>query len=102
MKIIINADYGGFSLSEKAKKRLKELGCKSHIRKFRGKDYEDWDEIPRTDPFLIQVVKELGEDAHESRDNLEIVNIPDDVQNWYIEEYDGKEWIGEGRRWCRD
>lgn len=54
-------------------------------------------EIARDDPFLIQVVDELGKKADGSHAELKIVEIPDDVE-WQIEEYDGSEWVAEKHR----
>lgn len=51
----------------------------------------------RTDPNMIQVVKELGKRANGALASLKIVTIPDDVE-YTIEEYDGKEHIAESHR----
>ncbi len=51
----------------------------------------------RTDPLLIQVIEELGEDASGSCAELEVIEIPDGVQ-YEIEEYDGMESIHETHR----
>ena len=64
---------------------------------------DDWSdywcscELERSDPVLLEVVKELGEKASGQCAKLEIVEVPDDVQ-WQIEEYDGLEWIAETHR----
>jgi hypothetical protein len=53
----------------------------------------------RTCPKLVQVVEELGDAASGAFAELEVVEIPDDV-NWQIDEYDGKETIREkSREW---
>lgn len=58
------------------------------------------DGIERTDPVLIRVVKELGEDASSGSSRLKVVEVPDDV-NWEMKEYDGAEFIEEVHRtWC--
>ena len=54
-------------------------------------------EIERTDPALVEVVKELGAEAGGKYGELKVVEIPDDVE-WEIEEYDGIEWIAEKHR----
>lgn len=54
-------------------------------------------DIDRNSPILIQVIKELGEDANGKCSKLKIVEIPDDVE-FQIEEYDGNEWIAEKHR----
>lgn len=54
-------------------------------------------QIPRDDPALVQVVKELGKEADGCRSALVIVEIPDGVE-WQIEEYDGYEHVAEKHR----
>jgi len=54
-------------------------------------------DIPRDDPALVQVVRELGDEANGQCSNLGIVEIPDDV-DWEIDEYDGVESIEEKHR----
>jgi len=51
----------------------------------------------RSDPLLIQVVEELGDQAAGKYAQLKVVEIPDDVK-WYIDEYDGWEHIAENHR----
>ena len=53
--------------------------------------------IERNNPILIQVVEELGEKANGYCAELNIVEIPDDVE-WEIEEYDGLEHVSEKHR----
>jgi hypothetical protein len=54
-------------------------------------------DIERTDPILIQVIRELKSKANSRFSKLKIVKIPDDVE-WEIEEYDGSEWVAEKHR----
>ena len=54
-------------------------------------------DLDRDDKTLVQVVKELGKDANGRHANLEVVEIPDDVE-WCLEEYDGIEWVAEQHR----
>jgi len=91
MKIVINACYGGFGLSEKTRVRF---------RQFSGEEVpNDWD-IPRDSEILVQIVEELGIEASDTLSQLEVVEIPDGV-DWVIEEYDGIEWVSEvHRRWA--
>lgn len=91
MKIAINADYGGFGLTDEAI---------SLYKKIKGLPEEDqffWFEIARDDPALIQVIEELGDKASGRRSCVKIIEIPDDVE-WLIEEYDGLEWVAEKHR----
>jgi hypothetical protein len=54
----------------------------------------------RTDPDLIEVIEELGEEANGNFADLKIVKIPSNIK-WQIMEYDGDEWIAEKHRtWC--
>jgi hypothetical protein len=88
MKVVINNCFGGFSLSEKGLARYNELA---------NKNAQYYFDIERNDPFLVQVVEELGKKAGGDYSVLKIVDIPDDV-SWYIEEYDGMETIHETHR----
>jgi hypothetical protein len=92
MKVVINNCYGGFSLSDAGIARYLEL---------KGVEVPDKDfydrEIPRDDAALIQVVEELGDAADGACADLKIVQVPDEV-DWYIEEYDGNEWVAERHR----
>lgn len=54
-------------------------------------------DIPRNDPALVQVVKEMGKNANTRFSNLKVVKIPDGVE-WEIKEYDGLEWVAEQHR----
>jgi len=54
-------------------------------------------DLARDDPDLVAVVQELGNQANGRYAELKVVDIPDDV-NWYIEEYDGREWVAERHR----
>lgn len=53
--------------------------------------------LDRDDEKLVQVVEELGETANCEFSQLKIVEIPEDVE-WYIQDYDGVEWIAEKHR----
>jgi hypothetical protein len=54
-------------------------------------------EIARDDPYLVQVVEEMGADASGKFAELKVVEIPADV-DWTIDEYDGAEWVAEKHR----
>ena len=84
MKIVINACYGGFSLSQKAKEYLRFDGI-------------DWLDLKRDDPKLVECVEALGDAASGKYSLLKVVEIPNDVE-WEIEEYDGCEWVSEKHR----
>lgn len=90
MKIVINDCYGGFGLSEKAAKRYCELKGIDYEK--RWSIYNSTDEAIRTDPILIQVVEELGEEANDFCSALKIEEIPNGSY-YRISEYDGWEEI---------
>lgn len=81
-KIVYSACYGGFGLSKKAFARYKELGGLT--------DYDK--DIDRTDPILVQVVEELGEEANSAFSNLRMIALPAGTK-YRIEEYDGFETV---------
>jgi hypothetical protein len=89
-KVVINTCHGGFGLSAEAERKYRELAGIADA------DFHSRN-IPRDDAHLIAVVELMGETANNRFSELKIVDIPDDV-NWYIEEYDGKEWVAERHR----
>jgi hypothetical protein len=88
--VVINTCYGGFGLSGRAVRDYKDMA---------GITDDKWYErdIPRDDPYLIKIVRDLGMAANGAHANLKIVEIPPDVE-WQIEEYDGNEWVAEKHR----
>ena len=84
-KVVYNACYGGFSLSDKAVTRLKELG--STI----DSTYLPW-QFPRHDPLLVQVVEELKAEANTWASKLCIKEVSGPYR---IDEYDGIETVYE-------
>jgi hypothetical protein len=115
MKVAINVCYGGFGLSDTAfEKLLERKGIEfekqdgSHITHYYRKGelgvdvaylntYDFYDVELRADPDLVAIIEEMDEDAFGDFADLRIVEIPDDV-DWYIEEYDGREWVAERHR----
>lgn len=119
-KIVVNACYGGFSLSDAAILRYAEIKglnlakiqvtygdgecqfTRDHLAIDGINDadhYFYYGDIERYDPILVQVVEELREAANGEFASLRIANVPDDVK-WYIDEYDGIETVcEEHRRW---
>jgi hypothetical protein len=91
-KVIINACYGRFSLSEKA---LKLYASRRKPDMPPMGQFGSIDQIgDRVNPILIDVIEELEEQANTENSSLKIVEIPDDVK-WYIEDRDGWEHIAE-------
>ena len=107
MKIVINSDYGGFGLSDWATEVYAERKGISLTKEKNGswtsyllegtKEYFEVREIPRNDPVLVAVVEELGSKANGFAASLKVVEIPEGV-DWYVEEYDGNEWVAEKHR----
>ena len=83
MKVVINCRYGGFGLSEAAKKDLPHL-----------KEVFNFEPEYRMDSKLIALIEEKGSkyvSGHHAA--LVIVEIPNKFKHWEIEEYDGYERI---------
>lgn len=92
MRIVINNDWGGFGLSDKAINMYRELSG------YDGDMYDlMYDHKWRTNEHLIKVVEAFGAAAGDEYSRLAIVEIPDDVE-WTIDEYDGREWVAEKHR----
>jgi hypothetical protein len=89
-KVVINACHGGFGLSAAAESKYKELAGITDPNFYSRR-------IPRDDEHLVAVVELMGSEASNKYSDLKIVDVPDDV-NWYVEEYDGKEWVAERHR----
>jgi hypothetical protein len=112
MKIVINSDFGGFGLSDKAFETYLKLkgieyttqqpeepsAFRNGVNYYDTKgDYISYYDIARNDPQLVEVVETLGEQSWGVFANLKVVEIPDDVE-WYIHEYDGIECVHEAHR----
>lgn len=81
MKIVINADFGGFEISEECEQLL---GLEP---------YEYDEEDLRTDARLIALVEKDADWTSGECATLKVVEIPDEVTDWEISEYDGSESI---------
>ncbi len=79
MKVVVNRCFGGFGISEEAKKIL-------------DTDF-DW-LIERTDEKLIALIEGKGSEFCSGYcAELEVVEIPSEATDWEISEYDGMEEI---------
>lgn len=85
-KIVYNACYGGFGLSEKAINRYWQIKGEPAPN-----DWYDRD-VDRADPILVQVVEELGKEANGYCAKLVIDELPSGTL-YRIDEYDGLESI---------
>ena len=118
-KIVYNACFGGASLSDKAVERYAEI---KGITLYKGEQwffggphnyylcsvdvyntlsdleknnfyFSDRDIFrDRTDPVLIQVIEELGEEANGNFADLQIRELPAGTK-YHIDEYDGSETV---------
>lgn len=84
MKVVINVNFGGFSLPQEV---ADKLGC--GIYGGRIDENGDYTEIERTDPNLIKALEEYPSPIFP----LCIVEIPENATDWRIDEYDGAENI---------
>lgn len=98
MKIAINTLEGGFSLSKECKAEIFSLLTKEEREGF---DYSR--DIPRNHPALIKAIEKLGNKANGVHAQINIIEIPDDVIDWYIsEDSNGIETVCTGRVWSYD
>jgi len=119
MKVAINRCFGGFSISNEAFEKLLDrkgiafdkverdsalvgasyfIAGHAHDETYYISDYDYYDK--RNDPDLIAVIEEFGQAANGWAAEINIVEIPDNVQ-WHIGEYDGIEWVAEDHRTWR-
>ena len=110
MKVVINACFGGFSLSPAAqyeylrRKYGKEPAPRDSAADENPSDFGhedvnlvDSDISFRADPILVSVVQELDSEANGKYAELKIVDVPDDVRV-YVDDYDGIECVRENHR----
>jgi hypothetical protein len=83
MKVVINHCYGGFGISEKAKRILLEI---------LGED--GFNEMERHDPIFVALVEKMGEAASSSFAKLGVEEIADGL-DYDVDEYDGYESLSE-------
>lgn len=102
-KVVYNARYGGYGLSDKAAVWLKDNArdeIRSAIRYMKtfGKSWEEIayelsETMSRHDKDLVRCVEELGTDAGDAYSRLTIEEINSRI--YRIDEYDGKETVVE-------
>lgn len=93
MKIVINADYGEYGLSQAAANflGLKPIKFEPGWR-FDEPIYNDFND-DRTNPRLIECLETLGDKANGGYASLKIVDIPDLTTDYTIVNYDGWEEV---------
>jgi hypothetical protein len=104
MEVVINRCFGGFCISDEAVElylQKAELTYTKYNDEYyiasNGEKYNEYsfsEDEKRTDPILIQVVKELKEKSFGYCSKLKIVEIPDNIE-FEISDYDGKEIVEE-------
>jgi hypothetical protein len=104
MKVVINVKFGGFNLSQKALKILRERrpdlvsDWKSSLGEELYLDNSHKEEI-RSDQDVVRIVEELGKEADGRFSKLKVVDIPfETTEGWHLHEYDGWESIEENHR----
>jgi hypothetical protein len=100
IKVVYNACFGGFNLSEEAFRRMAKLGHKGakealkNPYSFGGEKHYSIDGLDRHDPILVQAVEEIGtEKASGYCSKLAITSISSN--RYRISEYDGREGVQE-------
>lgn len=81
MKMVLNRDWGGFSLPQDF--------CDAYDL---GDTWDVCDDIKRDDPRLVKWVEDHADHKGKCGD-LAVVEIPDSCTDWEIDEYDGMESI---------
>jgi hypothetical protein len=84
IEVVISQTYGGFGLSDRAQK----LYCEK--KNMPLEDYDDYN-VVRHDPALVEVVRELGEEADTTFSELVVVELESPL--YMIDEYDGYESV---------
>ena len=82
-KILYNACFGGFGLSEEAI---------AEYNKRTGNDIKWSDDIERDDPVLVAIVEEMGDKANGPYSRIRIAELNVGTK-YYIDEYDGRESV---------
>lgn len=85
MKVVLNNCYGGFGVSQKVFEYLDKVGAPKHIDDMYLDDN-------RNDPYLVEAVETLGEEANGPNSKLVIVEWPSFLP-YMIDDYDGWESI---------
>lgn len=108
-RIVINACFGGFGLSQLALEYMHRFDSQyvNRVEYKYGKQSGFYFELTvdrddrqfRQDRLLIEAVETLGAAADGEHGKPKVIEIPADVQDWYIDEYDGVESVREGRIW---
>lgn len=82
-KVVYNACFGGFGLSEDAQNWMREHGHPEYA--------ERYPKIERHNPLLVQCVEELGVFVNTEYSDLRVEDI--EGNKYWIEYYDGLETV---------
>lgn len=86
-EILINYKYGGYTISKKAQDELLKLNKDADIMEYKN----SFDSKYRTDPDIIKVFHELGDEFSQS---VKCIKINKVYRNYIeISDYDGKESV---------
>lgn len=77
MKVVLNRNWGGFTLGTQ------------FVNYYNLEDEWDFDKLSRHDPSLVDWVEKHPED----NPNLRVIEVPNDVTDWQIHNYDGIESV---------
>lgn len=110
--IVVNRCHGGFDLSSEAIQYYLDLIGQPYVlvdradrdstRRFGqrvmvdGRQFNE-SRVRRDDPALVKTVRDLGERVNTNHSNVQVIEIPANV-DWEIEEYDGYEKLAEVHR----
>ena len=103
MRVLINSQYGGFSISEAGALRLRELGMAVEV------EYDEWvydkvthrdayvdlpNDVKRHDPRLLQCFDEMGQAMAGSCCTLKAIEVGKvGAMRYRVCGYDGREWV---------
>ncbi len=94
IKVVYNNIHGGFSLSEEAENKLKDMLKEKEWEKLtEGRVFRWYRRLPRHDKRLVKIVEELGEKASGNCAKLAIQVL--EGTKYRISEYDGLETVQE-------
>jgi hypothetical protein len=87
--VVYNNLHGGFGLSDIALCTYNEKRTRAGLQ-----PVKDYDSIARTDPLLVEVVRELGNKVNDEFSDLKIKEFPVEYATCYeITQYDGLERV---------
>ena len=83
MKILVNCCYGGFGFSDFGMAKLKENNLTDDKYSFNI----------RTNPEVIKLAEKYGDELFDEYSDVEIEELPDNMTDYDIQEYDGYETV---------